>query len=388
MKLFRTLFPKVDISLNSLKDYLLSINVFSGMLIGFTVSVFELILILIWTFTRIGTSIKGIDYHYLVLYIALFIFSIFGYLYLRLNKNNIEKHKAGIKVLLYSYSTFLILWGISISSLDLYRGRQFSSMTFLICYMGVMCGIVMDRKYSYVISLLTVVISVPLFSYLIYGKIYFSFGLIFNYLNAVIVCLVISYVNYNQRQRYFKLLVEKNLENKKLEEENNNLSYFALNDELTGLKNRFAFAEDKEKFYVENKNYNDYILVCLIDIDDFKKINDKYGHLFGDECLKSVGKLLNSWSNYSYRYGGEEFICAFKLDSIESIDKILAELNNEVSFIRIKDVPNFRLTISIGAYVFKPKDQTSYRNCFAIMDKNLYKVKTSGKNGYKYTIEE
>ena len=121
--------------------------------------------------------------------------------------------------------------------------------------MIVMCGIVMDRKYSYIMSLLTLAISIPVFSSLIYGKIYFSFGLVFNHLNAVVVCLVISYVNYNQRQRYFKLLVEKNL---------------------------------------ENKNYSKYVLVCLIDIDDFKKINDKYGHLFGDECLKEVGKLLNS----------------------------------------------------------------------------------------------
>lgn len=388
MKLFRILFPKVDISLNSLKDYLLSINIFSGMLIGFTVSIFELILILIWTFTRIGTPIKSIYYHYLVLYIVLLIFSILGYLYLRLNKSNIEKHKTGIKILLYSYCTFIVLWGIAISSLDLYRGRQFSNMTFLICYMVVMCGIVMDRKYSYIMSLLTLAISIPVFSSLIYGKIYFSFGLVFNHLNAVVVCLVISYVNYNQRQRYFKLLVEKNLENKKLEEENNNLAYFALNDELTGLKNRFAFAEDKEKFYKENKNYSKYVLVCLIDIDDFKKINDKYGHLFGDECLKEVGKLLNSWSNYSYRYGGEEFICAFKLDSIENIDKILAELNSEVSCIRIKDVPNFRLTVSIGAYAFKPKNHESYDNCFEIMDENLYKVKKTGKNNYKYTIED
>ena len=291
-------------------------------------------------------------------------------------------------MLLYSYCTFIVLWGIAISSLDLYRGRQFSNMTFLICYMVVMCGIVMDRKYSYIMSLLTLAISIPVFSSLIYGKIYFSFGLVFNHLNAVVVCLVISYVNYNQRQRYFKLLVEKNLENKKLEEENNNLAYFALNDELTGLKNRFAFAEDKEKFYKENKNYSKYVLVCLIDIDDFKKINDKYGHLFGDECLKEVGKLLNSWSNYSYRYGGEEFICAFKLDSIENIDKILAELNSEVSCIRIKDVPNFRLTVSIGAYAFKPKNHESYDNCFEIMDENLYKVKKTGKNNYKYTIED
>lgn len=358
------------------------------MLIGFTVSIFELILILIWTFTRIGTPIKSIYYHYLVLYIVLLIFSILGYLYLRLNKSNIEKHKTGIKILLYSYCTFIVLWGIAISSLDLYRGRQFSNMTFLICYMVVMCGIVMDRKYSYIMSLLTLAISIPVFSSLIYGKIYFSFGLVFNHLNAVVVCLVISYVNYNQRQRYFKLLVEKNLENKKLEEENNNLAYFALNDELTGLKNRFAFAEDKEKFYKENKNYSEYVLVCLIDIDDFKKINDKYGHLFGDECLKEVGKLLNSWSNYSYRYGGEEFICAFKLDSIENIDKILAELNSEVSCIRIKDVPNFRLTVSIGAYAFKPKNHESYDNCFEIMDGNLYKVKKTGKNNYKYTIED
>ena len=182
------------------------------MLIGFTVSIFELILILIWTFTRIGTPIKSIYYHYLVLYIVLLIFSILGYLYLRLNKSNIEKHKTGIKILLYSYCTFIVLWGIAISSLDLYRGRQFSNMTFLICYMVVMCGIVMDRKYSYIMSLLTLAISIPVFSSLIYGKIYFSFGLVFNHLNAVVVCLVISYVNYNQRQRYFKLLVEKNLE--------------------------------------------------------------------------------------------------------------------------------------------------------------------------------
>lgn len=69
MKLFRILFPKVDISLSSLKDYLLSINIFSGMLIGFTVSIFELILILIWTFTRIGTPIKK------------YLLSLFGSLY-------------------------------------------------------------------------------------------------------------------------------------------------------------------------------------------------------------------------------------------------------------------------------------------------------------------
>ena len=386
MKFFRFLFPKVEMSLNSFKDYLLTINVFSGMLICFVIGIFELIIMTIWALTHINKMPSTVSLCYFISYLSLFTLSVIGYLYLRLIKDKIETHKFGIKFLLYTYATFIVLWGILISSLDLYGKGNFYDMTFLICYMGVMCGIVIDRKYSYFISLVSFAIVLPLFSYLIYGRVRITFGLTFNLINVVIVCLVISYVNYNQRQRYFNLLVAKNNENIELKEEKENLAYIALNDELTGLKNRFAFNGDREEFALENADSNDYVLVCLIDVDDFKKINDKYGHLFGDDCLRAIGKLLNSWSKYSYRYGGEEFICALKIDSLERVDKLLSELVNEASFVKVKDAPEFKFSISIGAYVSKINNMCSSKECFEILDKNLYQVKKAGKNNYKYTI--
>jgi diguanylate cyclase (GGDEF)-like protein len=101
----------------------------------------------------------------------------------------------------------------------------------------------------------------------------------------------------------------------------------AMTDGLTGLLNRLAFDQS-----VRNINY-DAILV-YIDVNKFKKINDEYGHMFGDECLKQIAKCLKkAYFKYGrvYRYGGDEFCVIIKksIKNIESINDTFLALIDE-----------------------------------------------------------
>jgi diguanylate cyclase (GGDEF)-like protein len=120
----------------------------------------------------------------------------------------------------------------------------------------------------------------------------------------------------------------------------------------------------------------------MIDIDNFKEINDTFGHVVGDKVLKKLAQTLRKnvkITDEVIRYGGEEFlIIAYRCDLEEG--KILAErLRRKIEDIKFnKRDPKFKITVSIGLSIYEP--QEDLLTAIEKADKAMYKAKQRGKN--------
>lgn len=166
---------------------------------------------------------------------------------------------------------------------------------------------------------------------------------------------------------------------------NNVLVKLAREDTLTQLSNRRYFDEQAETVVqVNNRNKHCYT-VAVIDIDDFKQVNDTCGHAVGDKCLVEVSALIkqqfNRSTDYSARYGGDEFVMLLASDTaanqhakleqlLASSQQISLPVNNKI----------IGITISIGAIQVTRNFALSLTELFKYADDMLYKSKAQGKN--------
>jgi diguanylate cyclase (GGDEF)-like protein len=159
----------------------------------------------------------------------------------------------------------------------------------------------------------------------------------------------------------------------------------AITDSLTGLHNHRHFQQMFIQELGRAKRYRKLLSLIILDVDDFKKFNDAYGHATGDKILVKVGEIVgNSLRkvDYAFRYGGEEFVVMLPetpLDrAIQVADRlresIAAETENSVP-----EAPGRRVTVSVGVASF-PDDGTNRETIFQVMDDNLYLAKAAGKN--------
>lgn len=154
-------------------------------------------------------------------------------------------------------------------------------------------------------------------------------------------------------------------------------------DELTNLKNT--------KYLLLNQSelINDGGLIIMLDLDNFKLINDTLGHLKGDLILKEAGFKLNNFKSqlnksYSIRLGGDEFIMFIKDDlSNNEINQLLLNLIKSFRTWNT-DIENLSLTASIGALKFSKKQSDDYTFLYNKVDSLLYESKRNNKNKYTY----
>lgn len=167
---------------------------------------------------------------------------------------------------------------------------------------------------------------------------------------------------------------------KKLEEE---LQHLAYTDPLTGLNNRRRVMELSNNEFDRYKRNHQSTALFMIDIDHFKKINDMFGHLIGDEvlrqfanqCKKELRKI-----DIIGRFGGEEFIALFS--GLEKQEIAIVAEKIRTAFNSIKCIPNHDdhpLTLSIGIYIFTEKLK-SLDEAILFADKALYEAKRLGRN--------
>lgn len=167
-------------------------------------------------------------------------------------------------------------------------------------------------------------------------------------------------------------------------EEIEKLNKLVITDELTECYNRRYINERFPLEIKESKRKNEKLTIVLMDIDNFKKINDKYGHQSGDYVLKEIGKIVKSNIRKEYdwvsRYGGEEFLIVFKNMDTENFIKSTEKIRKSIEEHKfIYNGVEIKLTASFGVAELSDKiDEMDM--LIAEADKKLYKAKELGKN--------
>ena len=119
----------------------------------------------------------------------------------------------------------------------------------------------------------------------------------------------------------------------------------------------------------------------IMDLDDFKKVNDTYGHACGDEVLKTVARIIThgiSGNDYAFRWGGEEILVIFNTtpnNAYNAAERIRRTIEENILMYKNERI---RITATIGFAVYRPG--ITWQELFATADDNLYKGKMSGKN--------
>ena len=152
-------------------------------------------------------------------------------------------------------------------------------------------------------------------------------------------------------------------------------------DLLTGLNNKLA-TERKIKEYIA-KNPKSRAMMFILDIDNFKKINDTMGHAFGDEVLRSLGQQIGSIfraSDIIGRVGGDEFFIFLKnIMMDETIKKEAKKVENFFQDFKTGEYTKYSATASIGVAIF-PEEGADFDSLYKAADQALYKAKKRGKN--------
>ncbi len=170
-------------------------------------------------------------------------------------------------------------------------------------------------------------------------------------------------------RRYKEILKEHTILLKQIEKKANE-------DPLTGLFNRQFFTEKVQSLL---KN-NFHICIVFLDLDNFKYVNDTYGHEIGDKILLEFTRILKSFfkgKDIIARIGGDEFVVAMIDCNKEEINSVLYKLLNEVK----EHFKFYNVTTSIGV-TFAPDESKNLKELLKIADKRMYLVKKTGKNGF------
>ena len=174
---------------------------------------------------------------------------------------------------------------------------------------------------------------------------------------------------------------EYSIEHEKAELLNHRLHQVAIKDPLTNLFNR-RYLMQQLKYQIGKAKQEEYALALIIfDIDFFKKINDTYGHLIGDEVLKKFSELILSQvrgNDFVGRYGGEEFFLILVETDSEDALRLAERIRKKVSSSILSEKIAGPITISGGIGIYQ--HEMNVEQLIAVADKNLYKAKFAGRN--------
>jgi diguanylate cyclase len=156
----------------------------------------------------------------------------------------------------------------------------------------------------------------------------------------------------------------------------------ALVDTLTNVLNRNAYNLKMAQLIREFEQFAEPFAVLVIDIDHFKKFNDKYGHRAGDRVLNSVANSLKGAlraTDLIFRYGGEEFVVLLNKITIEHVGKLAEKLRSHIEKDYYVDQDRqLKVTVSVGCAVAKEGD--TEETLFDRADQAMYEAKKKGRN--------
>lgn len=164
-----------------------------------------------------------------------------------------------------------------------------------------------------------------------------------------------------------------------------NLYESATRDPLTIVHNKKYFAEALEKeFTFASRHPESSLSLMMIDIDHFKQVNDRFGHLAGDAVLKQVATCINGLiraEDTFARWGGEEFAMLLRNCPAAHVIEVAERVRKTVAALTLKGVPaELKITISIGVASFVPGRFSEATGLVRLADEQLYRAKNGGRN--------
>ena len=221
-------------------------------------------------------------------------------------------------------------------------------------------------------------------------------GIIFSLVTVAFLSLILSCSNYHSKYVAFlreksismakdkvnNLNVELSKKKTQIELQNEQLQILSSRDSLTTLRNRHCFVADAKALMEKNYAQNRFLTLAIADVDNFKHINDAYGHTVGDACLYKIGSILTDMEEekiHAYRFGGDEFVILFdgksRADAFLYMNRFLKEISNI-------EMPHFdgMVSASVGIFSDIPKQDESIDTYIEKADKAMYVSKNSGKN--------
>ncbi len=257
-------------------------------------------------------------------------------------------------VTIYAYASCLVIWSAFVSCVDSCAGGDSGVIVYVMTCLSV--GVLTLIKPAFFIPLLAATSGALLTAtYFLREQSPYSGGF---YINFLIFTVLAAFINIHT----YRL----NLREHESEQKLKSLSY---TDQLTGVYNRRRL----DKHLSSNLEHCENFLFVLMDIDDFKLINDIHGHSTGDRCLQILAEELKKcFGEHVYRYGGDEFAVISSLSLKEICDSIDA-LNRAVGIA----FEGSEMHISAGIYEAQAGDRAN--DIFKCADRALYTSKRNGK---------
>jgi diguanylate cyclase (GGDEF)-like protein len=150
----------------------------------------------------------------------------------------------------------------------------------------------------------------------------------------------------------------------------------AIRDPLTGLFNRHFFNSIIAPELARSDRYARPFTLMMVDVDNFRAVNNRFGHLAGDEVLQEVSRLLLEHvreSDRVIRYGGDEFLVFMPETAEQDAAKVAARLREQVTLVsRKKGVGDIAMGLSVGIYTRQPREKWSLEAILEEADRRLY----------------
>ncbi|HHU30595.1 MAG TPA: GGDEF domain-containing protein [Firmicutes bacterium] len=164
------------------------------------------------------------------------------------------------------------------------------------------------------------------------------------------------------------------------------LHVLATTDSLSGLYNRAEFMNLAKKEFAWAKRNNEELSLLIMDLDNFKAINDTFGHAAGDEMIREIGSIIKTGfrkTDIAGRIGGEEFAVVLKNASLEEAKKIAEKFRETVAkrkvIYRGREI-TFTVSIGVAAIRGNADDINDVEDLLKLADDALYRAKTRGRN--------
>ncbi|QZY55386.1 GGDEF domain-containing protein [Crassaminicella profunda] len=203
---------------------------------------------------------------------------------------------------------------------------------------------------------------------------------------------LLSYVLASILKEMYRLQSQISFMFEEIKEKNSVLNEIATKDYLTNMYNHKSFYKYLKDVIKISESKNTPFCLTIMDIDNFKKVNDTYGHLAGDTILKEISSMIHDHirkTDIAARYGGEEFAIIFPNSSIQEAEKICERIRKTIEdHIFLINREEVKITISggIGCASIAPSSSNQH-NFVELVDNLLYEAKHLGKNQFKCSAE-